>query len=356
MFLRVANLIVFPITIISGLLLSAAGLAPFIHPQYSSVLPLLGLTFPFLFVINILWLVYWWIQLKFKLVIPLCFLILNLIHISKYVQFTKDKIKNTENIKIASYNTQLFGVYQDSNYFANMVENVRKEKYDILCLQEFYSKEKISDKILSMKKAGGFKTHYFQRLSLDRPYGMIIYSVYPIVKTGRIGFGENTGNMAIWVDILLKNDTVRVYNLHLQSIRFGKKDYAFISNNEITDSKIKGSKNLIKRLQTAYLKRASQADSVAQNMENCPYPKLVMGDFNDVPLSYTYNRISNGLLDAFRECGSGFERTYKGPFPSFRIDYILMSKLFKCTEYHSQSNVPSDHKLIAAKVVLNKPN
>ncbi|MFY7877552.1 MAG: endonuclease/exonuclease/phosphatase family protein, partial [Pirellula sp.] len=72
--------------------------------------------------------------------------------------------------------------------------------------------------------------------------------------------------------------------------------------------------------------RAEQADAVAghiklSNVKNV----LVCGDFNDVPLSYAYHTVAADLKDAFREAGSGLERTYLGPFPSFRIDYILSS-------------------------------
>jgi endonuclease/exonuclease/phosphatase family metal-dependent hydrolase len=350
MILRIANIIIFPLTLISGVLLSAAGLAPFIHPKYSTLLPLLGLTFPFLFIVNIIWLIYWWVQLKLKLVIPLCFLVLNLIHISKYIQYTGEKNAATNGIKIASFNTQLFGNYQDSNYFGSTLSKVRTENFSILCLQEFYAKNKLNDRINELKKEGHFRAHYFQKLTSERPYGMVIYSIYPIVKTGRIGFGENTGNMAIFADILIDSDTVRVYNIHLQSIRFVKEDYAFINNLQNEDSKIEGSKNIIRRMGDACIKRASQADSVAENMAACPYLRIVMGDFNDVPLSYAYNRVSNDLLDAFRECGNGFEKTYKGPFPSFRIDYIFMSKSFRCVTYRSLSDVAGDHKMIVANI------
>lgn len=355
MFLRVANMIVFPLTILSGILLSAAGLSPFVHPSYSSWLPLLGLTFPFLFIINIVLLIYWWVQLKFKLIIPLCFIILNLIHISKYIQYTSERKVSDSSIHVASYNTQLFGNYQDTNYFGHVLNHLRKEKYDILCMQEFYAKINLSERVLSIKREGKFRFHHFQRLSPDRPYGMVIYTNYPVIRSGRVGLGEKTGNMAIWSDLLVQNDTVRVYNLHLQSIRFGKKDYAFINNAGGEASKIEGSKNLIRRMREAYLKRAVQADSLAIHMAECKYKKIVMGDFNDVPLSYTYNKLMTGMLDVFRESGNGFEKTYKGPFPNFRIDYILISKGMGCANYKSFGDVPGDHKLITARVSLKQP-
>lgn len=345
--LRIANLIVFPLTIITGLMLTAGGLAPFVHPSYSSWLPLFGLSFPFLFVLNLVWLIYWWIQLRFKMIFPLCFLVLNLIHISKYFQYSREqKVKGERTVKIATYNTQLFGTFQDTNYFGNAIQFLRNNQYGILCMQEFYSQKNLAEKLDAIKKEGGFQNWTFYRLQQDRPYGMAIFSKFKILASGKIGLGKNTGNMAIWADMLVNGDTLRVYNLHLQSIRFNKADYAFINNRGDESSGLKSSKNLINRLREAYLKRAEQADSVALHMNGCRHRRIVMGDINDVPLSYTYNRISNGMLDAFRESGNGFEKTYRGPFPNFRIDYIFTSKDIPCYKYRSTDKVPGDHRLV----------
>jgi endonuclease/exonuclease/phosphatase family metal-dependent hydrolase len=347
--LRVLNLIIFPLTIVVGLLLTAAGLAMFIPPKFSSWLPLLGLLFPFLFVINLFFLVYWWIQLKFKLIIPLCFAIFNLIHASKYVQYTGKASKLKKDFIMATYNTQLFGAMSSANTFDTVLHKVKTDSLDILCLQEVYAQKDLKKHLLDLKEAGNFKMYSFFRLQPERPYGMAILSKFRIVGSGKVGIGSNTGNMAIWVDMLVNDDTVRVYNLHLQSIRFNKKDYDFIRQSPKSDEgRIEGSKNLVRRIREAYVKRAEQADSVAAHMDTCRHPMLVAGDFNDVPLSYAYQTISNGLLDAFRERGTGFERTYKGPFPSFRIDYILFSKRFICTDYDSYTNIPGDHKLVRA--------
>ena len=86
---------------------------------------------------------------------------------------------------------------------------------------------------------------------------------------------------------------------------------------------------------TATFGNPTAAMKVKNELAECRYPKIVVGDFNDVPVSYTYREISSGLNDAFVESGSGLETTYKGPFPSFRIDYILFSDPFKCEHYKS---------------------
>jgi len=49
-------------------------------------------------------------------------------------------------------------------------------------------------------------------------YGQAIFSKFPIVKSGSIEF-PNTANNAIYADIVKGSDTIRIYNVHLQSLR-----------------------------------------------------------------------------------------------------------------------------------------
>lgn len=347
--LRIANLILFPLTIIIGLVLTAAGLNMYLHPKFSSWIPLLGLLFPYLFLVNTVLLVYWWVQLKLKLIIPLCFGIINLPHASKYVQYTAKNKQQKDDFVIATFNTQLFGGTRDSTSFVSFINKLKADSIDILCLQEVFAIDDLKKRVQQIKKAGNFVTYNFVRLMPDRPYGMVVFSKYSILANGRINLGDAGGNMAIWTDIHVDQDTIRMYNLHLQSIRFNRSDYAFIDKPENTGKgALEGSKHIVQRMRSAYVKRANQADSVAKHMESSPHRIFAVGDFNDVPLSYAYQKIGKGMLDAFRERGTGFEQTYKGPFPEFRIDYILFTKQYVCTSYNSYTDVPGDHKLLRA--------
>ena len=54
---------------------------------------------------------------------------------------------------------------------------------------------------------------------------------------------------------------------------------------------------------------------------------VLLGDLNDVPLSYTLGELRRaGLIDAFREAGRGSGITYGGPVPALRIDYVLATE------------------------------
>ena len=72
--------------------------------------------------------------------------------------------------------------------------------------------------------------------------------------------------------------------------------------------------------------------------------------FNDTPASYVYHTIRGDLKDAFIESGSGFEQSYAGKFPQFRIDYILHSSEFKSKNYHHLSETITDHYPIVSYI------
>ncbi|MBP7497961.1 MAG: endonuclease/exonuclease/phosphatase family protein, partial [Bacteroidales bacterium] len=115
-----------------------------------------------------------------------------------------------------------------------------------------------------------------------------------------------------------------------------------------------GSRNIISRLKRAYIKRAAQVDIVNKHIAKCTYPVIVCGDFNDTPLSYSYKSIikSKKLKDSYIEAGNGFSQTYAGTaFPSFRIDYILHSSVFKTLNYSRDKIYFSDHYPVRVEIL-----
>ena len=387
--MKLLNIIAFPATVVLGLLLMLSGLVPSISPNVSSWLPLLGLAFPVLFLLVLLTFFYWLVQRKWRSLFALSCLLLNLGPASLYVQWNDLQAERSEaevresaldvemnmgsqRLKIISYNAQLFGLYQDeasvsivnTEYMPAMdsfLHVMKAENADVVCLQEVYAKSGGLKALARFLKAeGGFDYSQSYTLSNSRPYGMIVLSKYKIKRWQPISLGPNTGNMAMWVDIELaslsdkrRNARIRVYNLHLQSFRFAKQDYAVMQKQtQQQQIDIEGSKGIISRLRLGYKRRAEQVAIVKENMIACDFPKIICGDFNDIPVSYTYRQLSAGMKDAFGEAGRGLETTYKGSMPSFRIDYILYDNPMRAIGYHSVDEVPSDHKLIGSELQI----
>lgn len=387
--MKLLNIIAFPATLVLGLLLMLSGLVPSISPNTSSWLPLLGLAFPVLFLLMVLAFLYWLIQRKWRSLFSLSCLLLNLGQMSLYFQWNNpvedqkraqtiegslDQEINiaSQQLKIISYNAQLFGLYHDESsvnivnteYMPAMDSFLRVLKLqnaDVVCLQEVYAKSGGLKSLSRFLKAeGGFDYSQSYTLSNSRPYGMIVLSKFKIKRWQPISLGNNTGNMAMWADIEIpsrsehhKNARIRVYNLHLQSFRFGKQDYAVMQKQTKQQQlDIEGSKGIIARLRLGYQRRADQVTLVKESMIACDFPKIICGDFNDIPVSYTYRQLSAGMKDAFGEAGRGLETTYKGSMPSFRIDYILYDNPMRAIRYNSIEEVPSDHKLIVTDLQI----
>jgi endonuclease/exonuclease/phosphatase family metal-dependent hydrolase len=389
--MKLLNIIAFPATVILGLLLMLSGFVPSISPSINSWLPLLGLAFPVLFLLVLISFFYWLLQRKWRSLFALSCLLLNLGPMSLYVQWNDTKVQEndlqikkesldkeinvgTQTLKVVSYNAQLFGLYQDESsveivnteYMPAMdsfLQVMKAQNADVVCLQEVYAKAGgLKSLARFLKSEGNFEYSQTYTLSERRPYGMVVLSKHKIKRWQPISFGPNTGNMAMWVDIEIADDAavrkksrIRIYNLHLQSFRFAKKDYAVMQKQtEQQAIDIEGSKGIITRLRLGYQHRAEQVDLVKESMIACDFPKIVCGDFNDIPVSYTYMQLCACMKDAFGEAGRGIETTYKGSMPSFRIDYILFDNPMRAISYNSISEVPSDHKLIVAYLQIGE--
>lgn len=151
--------------------------------------------------------------------------------------------------------------------------------------------------------------------------------------------------MIIYTDILMNSDTVRVFNCHLQSYRLGQSEISAIDTLDFdTDEKTQQTyRQLGGKFKDALIKRAEQAATLREYLNQSPYPVIVCGDFNDTPVSFTYRMVRGDLEDSFTESGKGTANTYNGKLPSFRIDYILYSPKFTSYNFSVSSLNHSDH-------------
>lgn len=259
-----------------------------------------------------------------------------------------------------SYNCMLFDLYNwsddnNSKSRESIFSMLEKENPDILCLQEYFTSENpksfANTRTLTERlKSKNLHIAYTTTLRETDHWGVATFTRFPILRRGKIEFETKTNNICIFSDLIIGKDTVRVYNVHLQSIQFRHEDYDFVDKvlTNKSNEEIEHSKNILRRLKRGFLKRAKQAELVAESIKNCPYKIIVCGDFNDTPSSYAYETMRANLKDAFIEAGSGFEKTYRGKMPAFRIDYILHSKEFKTLEYRKIQQNLTDHFPVTA--------
>ena len=349
--------IVFSFNVIAIVLLLGSYASTVISPKDFWPIVFLGLAFPFLILINLVFVIVWGLRFNRRALCSGIALLIGYSYIQHTVQFNLERSSEEnkdQQLKIVSYNTALFGYYQSKWYVSEMVEEINELKPDIFCVQEFLNLGNQGNTTLdSIKQACAFKYAYFENLNDGRKkgrYGIAILSNYELKNKGIVKFNHSTGNMCIYADIDINSTTYRIYNLHLQSFRFKKKDFQFAEKlPEDNNEKLSQSKNIISRMKRAYTKRAEQVHDLKEQFDALQIPYFVIGDFNDPPVSYAYQALSKNLKDAFVERGSGFGKTYIGAMPNFRIDYILYPKNFEGVAYKSHE-LQSDHKMVETTI------
>jgi len=348
--------------IIAALLLSY--LSVFINPAKIWFLPFFGLAYPFILFANIFFIFFWIYRKRKYFLFSLIAILIGWNNLTDIVQIHSikkpdktEKTKIVKKLKIVSYNVQLFNLYKwtkNDNAYNKIIEFIKKESPDIICLQEFYTNSsnlKLQNIINQLSKT---KYYHIEYPNINNhSYGIATFSKYPIVDRGIIRY-ENTSNITIYTDIKTQGKIVRIFNNHLQSIRFKKDNYSFITNskNYSDNKKMKEIKDISYRLKDAFIKRAKQADILSEQISATPYPIIVCGDFNDTPISYTYHKIKGDLNDAFTKSGKGLGTTYIGNFPSYRIDYFLYSNDFAVQNYKVPHIKLSDHYPLVCEFII----
>jgi endonuclease/exonuclease/phosphatase family metal-dependent hydrolase len=360
-----AGLLILYFSSLASLLIAYA--APFISPQTIWIIGFFGLAYRYLLMVNLLFLFGWIIKRSKWAIVSLLVILLGWKSLANLYNACPQEDKPNHSIKVISYNVRNFDLYNWSHNKKTrnkIVYFFKKESPAILCLQEFFQGDSgYFETIDTLKKiTQSASPHIYYTVSKAKKYhwGIATFSKYPIVKKGVVPFKRKHNNICIFSDIKIEDDTVRVYNLHLQSIHFSSSDYKFVetlaenADSLGSDDIELASKNILRRIKHAFIKRSAQAEAIVAHIDACTYPIIVCGDFNDTPFSYTYHLFSKRLVDSFSESGKGFGTTYIGAMPSFRIDYMMHSPTLSSTHFVIHPEELSDHYAISCRFKLKK--
>jgi len=227
---------------------------------------------------------------------------------------------------------------------------LKEEDADIICLQEIFIAGDVAAKGRSMIAAlGGKYSLHLKTINhrRNRASGVMILTKYPIIERGEVVYSD-VSSLTIYTDILIDQDTFRIYNSHLQSFNLGHLERTLFEEILNDEEKMNTIKGLWVTLKKGFVKRALQAQILKEHINASKYPVIVAGDFNDTPVSYTYNSIRKGLNDSFVNSGHGAGFTYRGNYPPNRIDYILYDKKIAGSRFETVKVRYSDHYPITA--------
>lgn len=327
----------FVFNIVLTVLTFIAYVLPFLAPKLFPLLSVLTLILPLFLILNALFFCYWLLQLKRQVFLSGIVLLLGITFISKFYKFSSNALPVEEkDFTVMSYNVRLFNLFdwiKSDDVGDKILSFINQQNPDILCIQEYSENAKIDLRVYK------YKAVFMEGDKIKT--GQAIFSKFPIFNQGNLNLIQD-GNNVTFADIRKGNDTIRVYNMHLQSIKISP-DVNDISEHVDAINQQK-SQQVFLRIRDAFKKQEKQAEILVSHKKRCHYPIIICGDMNNSAFSYVYRNIKGNLYDCFEEAGTGFGQTYKFKYYPARIDYIFADKRMKVKSFKTFSKFEnSDH-------------
>jgi len=344
--------------VVVAILLLGSYFAPTTDLQQFWAIAFLGMAYLFLLGLNILFILIWLFLKRSYMLISLATILIGWSALQSHIGFRntgaeeRPLVSDSSSIRVLTYNVHLFRDINQKNNEPDIQEDaislIAEVDPDVVCIQEFYTREKGKHDISgAFNRELGLVYQYFHPVAQNdfESYGLAIFSKYPIKSSGHLPDFELGVNSIIYSDVEKDGELIRIYNVHLRSFRFQQEDYDFIAGSKdgTIETNVSSTKRIGSRIKQAFLSRSMQSKSLKKHVESNNTPYMILGDFNDTPLSFAVNHVGKGLKNAFRENGSGWGRTYNGDFPNFQIDYIMASPEFEVEQYRIIPRRLSDH-------------
>lgn len=336
--LSLFNKLIFALNLIVVFLLLIACTIPYLKNDFFSFLSFLSLSVPFLAILNFIFFLYWLLQRRRQMLPSLFILVLGYFVLGTFVKIDLGGHDQEEgDLKIMSYNVRGFNVWhhQDIPDTKEKIKAlIRKEDPDVICFQEvgFNMEAHFMD----------YPYHYLKKITTGHKVHLGLFSKYPIINAETIHF-PNSINNGSYADIVVDQDTIRVYNVHMQSL--GVTPGSGNVRSKPVDL-------LYNKLNRRFKNQLQQAKMVESSMAKSPYPKILCGDFNNTQFSSTYHILKGDMADTFIEKGKGLGRTYDLFGVPFRIDFIFADKGIEIKSHKNYDEKLSDHFPVMASFSL----
>ena len=340
--------------VIAGVLVLSY-LSMYVNPAEAWFMTIFGLLFIVFFVLNLILLLWAVRRRSGSFVIPLLALLPSVFLIGRYVQFSGRDEVSEDAVTLVDYNVGKFVMYPEHSRIsgeeacADSVFNfLRRADADIICLQEVHVPKGVEVRDFFTGRLPGYEVEYYSHVNAHGSYGNVILSRFPVMDRGKFEF-EESSNLAVYADLDVNGDVLRVYNCHFESYSLSlPRLVKAVASRE--DGKMHEAEE---KMRSSITRRPRQVDAVLEDIRNSPVESMVTGDFNDTPMSYTYQQLKRGKKDSFVEAGKGLGGTYSGLWPFIRIDYVLFPEKCEALYHKVERKRFSDHYPIVTRLKIN---
>ena len=295
-------------------------------------IPIFSLVVPLLCFANIFFFIFWLIRFQWPFLLFVLTFVIGFKEWRLLYQFKDKGIITSDGLSVMSYNVRSFNRFKwldTSNIPKEINTFITNESPDIISFQEY-----------AIDLAPIFKDYpylFFTPYTRNGKVGSCIISKLPLYNPQPVLFtGSENGGM--YVDFLYKKDTLRLYNIHFESLGFNLKD-------TLVDSHY--SKEIRSKINKVFAIQQLQVLQVKKIMNGSVFPEIICTDLNNNAFSASYRALSKGMKDSFLAKGAGFGSTYQFPYFPLRIDYILTDPKMKTISFKTHSIKLSDHKPIS---------
>lgn len=315
--------------LLTAILLILSFITPYIPPQKFPLLSALSLLVSPLLFLNLVFVIYWVIRLKKRVWLSALMLIIAYFHFNAFWKLggNMNDLSSSHQLKILSFNVQLFEAYQDDPdpEIANKLkELIATHKPDVFVIQEFYKTE------LTVFDQFAYRYIHFRD---DHRLGHAIFSKYPLINKGAFDFKSTTNN-TIFTDVVVAQDTLRLYNLHLQSFKISP---------SVAGLQDRPGSLIRSRISAAFKLQQQQVSAIENDIGNSTHPIVLAGDMNNTAFSYIYRKFATKFQDAYARAGSGLGSTFTFDFYPIRIDYIFADPSLKVLDFETLKRPFADH-------------
>lgn len=320
--------LLFFVNSVAALFLTLAYIFPYISPKSFPLLSVLSLFMPALIAVNIAFCLFWLLLFSRRALLSLVVVLIGFSHISSFYKWSSTpEPYEASQLKIMSFNVRDFnylGWIDQDDIPVKIKRFIEEESPDIISFQEYFSG------VPFQSPAYPYKYVHSEKGRVEQA----VFSRIPLLDVGAVNF-PHSANAAVFVDFVYKKDTIRLYNLHFESLKINPE-------NDLTLEQ-EASKRLVGVMKESFQKQQEQMELILSHQQGTSYKTIFSGDFNNLASSFVYRKLMKGHKDTFKEKGKGLGKTYILKKIPLRIDMILVDKDFKVKDFKTYSHELSDH-------------